>query len=108
VFGLGTTLSFLQMLFITVQSLPSVIRWHRPRWSVIPLPALKPRQIPLSVWQVILYVSRRALTWPWGRRTLQVVLVSAISVLNNLTYRYKLPLSIQIVLRSAGSCVPRD
>lgn len=85
--SIGTTLSFLQMLFITLQSLPSVIQWNQPKWCRVPLPSLKPRQIPLSVW------------------TLQVVLVSAISVLNNLTFRYKLPLSIQIVLRSAGLIV---
>ncbi|KAF8738934.1 UAA transporter family, partial [Rhizoctonia solani] len=83
----GTTLSFLQMLFITIQALPSVIQWDTPLWSSVPLPSLKPRKIPLSVW------------------TLQVGLVSTIAILNNLTFRYKLPLSIQIVLRSAGLIV---
>ncbi|KAJ1306579.1 hypothetical protein OPQ81_007579 [Rhizoctonia solani] len=85
--SIGTTLSFLQMLFITAQSLPSVLQWDTPSWSSVPLPLLKPRKIPLSVWM------------------LQVVLVSTIAILNNLTFRYKLPLSIQIILRSAGLIV---
>ncbi|KAH7335515.1 UAA transporter [Rhizoctonia solani] len=85
--SIGTTLSFLQMLFITVQAIPSVIQWETPSWSSVPLPSLKPRKIPISVW------------------ALQVILVSTIAILNNLTFRYKLPLSIQIVLRSAGLIV---
>ncbi|CAE6462045.1 unnamed protein product [Rhizoctonia solani] len=85
--SIGTTLSFLQMIFITIQALPSVIQWDALPWSPIPLPSLKPRKIPLSVW------------------TLQVGLVSTIAILNNLTFRYKIPLSIQIVLRSAGLIV---
>ncbi|KAG8691756.1 golgi uridine diphosphate-N- acetylglucosamine transporter [Ceratobasidium sp. 423] len=85
--SIGTTLSFLQMLFITVQALPSVLQWNTPSWSWVPLPSLQPRKIPFSVW------------------SLQVVLVSAIAILNNLTFRYKLPLGIQIILRSAGLIV---
>ncbi|CAE6454637.1 unnamed protein product [Rhizoctonia solani] len=85
--SIGTTLSFLQMLFITVQALPSVLQWDTSSGRLVPLPSLKPRKIPLSVW------------------ALQVVLVSAIAILNNLTFRYKLPLSIQIILRSAGLIV---
>ncbi|EUC55678.1 UDP-N-acetylglucosamine transporter, putative [Rhizoctonia solani AG-3 Rhs1AP] len=85
--SIGTTLSFLQMLFITVQTLPSVLQWETPSWGWMPLPSFKPRNIPISVW------------------SLQVVLICAISTLNNLTFRYKLPLSIQIVLRSAGLIV---
>ncbi|CAE6367211.1 unnamed protein product [Rhizoctonia solani] len=82
--SMGTTLSLLQMSFITAQGLPSVLQWNTPSWSLVPLPSLKPRKIPLSVWSV------------------QVVLICTIATLNNLTFRYKLPLSIQIVLRSAG------
>ncbi|CAE6429005.1 unnamed protein product [Rhizoctonia solani] len=85
--SIGTTLSFLQMLFIAVQALPSVIQWEPSSWSSVSLPSLKPRKIPISIW------------------ALQVMLVSTIAVLNNLTFRYKLPLSIQIVLRSAGLIV---
>ncbi|KAG8691013.1 golgi uridine diphosphate-N- acetylglucosamine transporter, partial [Ceratobasidium sp. 395] len=81
--SIGTTLTFAQMTFITLQALPSFIHWRKPSWSLIPLPTLKPRAVPFSVW------------------AFQVLLVSSISFLNNLTYRYKLPLSIQIVLRSA-------
>jgi hypothetical protein len=48
-----------------------------------------------------IYLSQLALTTV-THRTLQVGLVSTIAILNNLTFRYKIPLSIQIVLRSAG------
>ncbi|KAF8596766.1 UAA transporter [Ceratobasidium sp. AG-I] len=85
--SIGTTLMFAQMSFITLQSLPSFVQWRQYRRSPVPLPALKPRAIPFSVWLS------------------QVLLVSAIALLNNLTFRYKLPLSIQIVLRSAGLIV---
>ncbi|KAG9127227.1 golgi uridine diphosphate-N- acetylglucosamine transporter [Ceratobasidium sp. 392] len=85
--SIGTTLTFAQMTFITLQALPSFIHWRKSSWSPIPLPALKPRAVPFSVW------------------AFQVLLVSSISFLNNLTYRYKLPLSIQIILRSAGLIV---
>ncbi|KAG9103645.1 golgi uridine diphosphate-N- acetylglucosamine transporter [Ceratobasidium sp. 370] len=75
------------MAFITLQALPSFILWRKPAWSIAPLPMLKPRAVPFSVW------------------AFQVLLVSSISFLNNLTYRYKLPLSVQIILRSAGLIV---
>ncbi|QRV88654.1 UDP-N-acetylglucosamine transporter YEA4 [Ceratobasidium sp. AG-Ba] len=85
--SIGTTLTFAQMAFITLQSLPSFLEWRRPKPLPFSLPVLKPRAVPFSVWAS------------------QVSLVSSISFLNNLTYRYKLPLSIQIVLRSAGLIV---
>ncbi|KAG8706523.1 golgi uridine diphosphate-N- acetylglucosamine transporter [Ceratobasidium sp. 394] len=85
--SIGTTLTFAQMTFITLQALPSFIQWRKPTWSIAPLPVLKPRAVPFSVW------------------AFQVILVSSISFLNNLTYRYKLPLSVQIILRSAGLIV---
>ncbi|CAE6511802.1 unnamed protein product [Rhizoctonia solani] len=85
--SIGVTLSILQMSFITAQTLPSVLQWDTHSWSLVPFPSFKPRKIPLSVW------------------SLQVVLICTTAILNNLTFRYKISLSIQIILRSAGLIV---
>lgn len=68
------------MLFITLQNLPSFLTLSPKTF----LPTLKPRQVPLSQW------------------ALQVVVFAAGSLLNNLVYAYHVPLTVQIVFRSAG------
>ncbi|KAF9046489.1 UAA transporter [Panaeolus papilionaceus] len=77
---IGSALTFSQMLFITLQSLPSFLQYDK----LSHLPRLKPRQVPLSQW------------------ALQVVLVISGSLLNNWAYAYNVPLTILIVFRSAG------
>lgn len=72
------------MLFITLQSLPSFLSFstsHR-------FPRLKPRQVPLE---------------QWG---LQVLVLTAGSLLNNWVYAYKVPLTVQIVFRSGSTSHP--
>ncbi|TFY72023.1 hypothetical protein EVG20_g1005 [Dentipellis fragilis] len=77
---IGSALTFCQMLFITLQQLPSHLSWT-------PLPRLKPRQVPLSRW------------------LLQVIVFATGSLLNNWVYAFHVPLTVQIVFRSAGLAV---
>jgi hypothetical protein len=67
------------MLFITLLKLPSFLHWP----SGV-LPRLKPRKIPVREW------------------LLQVLVFASGSLLNNLVYAYDVPLTVQIVFRSAG------
>ncbi|KAF8798849.1 UAA-domain-containing protein [Phlegmacium glaucopus] len=77
---IGSALTFSQMLFITVHSLPSFILFSPSHF----LPRLKPRQVPLT---------------QWG---LQVLVLTSGSLLNNWAFAYNVPLTILIVFRSAG------
>ncbi|PIL25026.1 transporter [Ganoderma sinense ZZ0214-1] len=79
----GTTLTFSQMLFITMQSLPSFLTF--PNNSRIP--RLKPRHVPLRSW------------------ALQVLVLTSGSLMNNWVFAFSVPLTIQIVFRSAGLAV---
>jgi UDP-xylose/UDP-N-acetylglucosamine transporter B4 len=80
------------MLFITAQQLPSFITWDRDdasprrhrRQSWLRLARLKPRNVPITQW------------------LLQVTTFASGTLLNNLVYAYSVPLTIQIVFRSAG------
>jgi UDP-xylose/UDP-N-acetylglucosamine transporter B4 len=72
------------MLFITLQSLPSFICFS----TSYGFPRLKPRHIPLSEW------------------LLHVLLFSSGGLLNNWAYAYDVPLTVQIVFRSAGMTTP--
>lgn len=76
----GSALTFSQMLFISLQTMPSFLTF--PPKSIIP--ALKPRQVPLDMWAI------------------QVVVLTSGSLLNNWAYAYKVPLTVLIVFRSAG------
>src|SRR6266498_958068 len=67
------------MLFVTLQTLPSFISFSKS-W----IPELKPRQVPLQQW------------------ALQVIVLTSGSLLNNWAFAYKVPLTILIVIRSAG------
>ncbi|KAH8828254.1 UAA transporter [Flagelloscypha sp. PMI_526] len=80
---IGSALTFSQMLFITLQSLPTFL--HRPHghW----MPRLKPRNIPLREWMF------------------QVAVMSSASLLNNWVYAYKVPMTLMIVFRSASLAV---
>ena len=89
---IGSALTFSQMLFITLQSLPSFIEWRKSRWGIV-FPALKQRQAPISHWAA------------------QVSLLTTGSLLNNWVYAFHVPLTVQIVFRSAGApqqCRPRS
>ncbi|CAA7261440.1 unnamed protein product [Cyclocybe aegerita] len=77
---MGSALTFSQMLFISLQSLPSFLLFSRSST----LPRLKPRQVPLRQW------------------AMQVLVLTAGSLLNNWAFAYKVPLTILIVFRSAG------
>jgi len=80
---IGSALTFFQMLFITLHTLPSFLTFQKSPW----LPRLKPRQVPLMQW------------------TLQVFLVTASSLLLNWAHAYKVPLTVLIVFRSAGLAI---
>lgn len=79
----GTTLTFAQMLFITMQSLPSFLTFPKDTW----IPRLKPRRVPLRSW------------------ALQVLVLTSGSLMNNWVFAFSVPLTIQIVFRSAGLAV---
>ena len=68
------------MLFITAQSLPSFLVRVPGQWC----PRLKSRQVPLRQW------------------ALQVLVLTAGSLLNNWAFAYDVPLTVLIVFRSAG------
>jgi len=78
--GIGSVLTFLQMLFITLHTIPSFLIFQEGSW----FPRLKPRQVPLGRWAI------------------QVLLVITSSLLNNWAHAYKVSLTILIVFRSAG------
>jgi UDP-xylose/UDP-N-acetylglucosamine transporter B4 len=79
-FSSGSALTFSQMLFITVQSLPSFLNFSQHGY----VPRLKTRQVPLAQW------------------ALQVLVLISGSLLNNWAFAYNVPLTILIVFRSAG------
>ncbi|KAJ8517001.1 hypothetical protein ONZ45_g5768 [Pleurotus djamor] len=79
---MGSALTFSQMLFISLHSLPSFLSFKSPR--SIPIPTLKPRQVPLYNW------------------ALQVGLLISGSLMNNWVFAFDVPLTVQIVFRSAG------
>lgn len=64
---IGSALTFSQMLFITLQSLPSFIYFTPTSWR----PRVRPREIPFREW------------------ILQVLVMSAASLMNNWAYAYR-------------------
>lgn len=84
---IGTALTFSQMMFITIISLPSFLQWDRTRFMSIPYVRLKDRQVPFSQW------------------AMQVLVHTTGSLLNNWAFAFHIPLSLQIVFRSAGLVV---
>jgi len=82
---IGSAITFSQTLFITVQTLPQFLTWMVPGQTSFP--RLKPRQVPLR---------------QWG---LQVLVHTAGSLLNNWAFAFHVPLTVQIVFRSAGLAV---
>ncbi|KAH9046526.1 UAA transporter [Lactarius hengduanensis] len=81
----GPALTFSQMLFIAAQQLPSFVIWETPSRSW--LPRLKPRQVPISQWLVL------------------VTTFASGTLLNNLVFAFNVPLAVQIIFRSAGLAV---
>ncbi|KAJ7184635.1 UAA transporter [Mycena filopes] len=81
--GIGSALTFSQMLFIAAQSLPAFLVFHPGHR----LPRLKPRQVPLRHWAA------------------QVAMLTTASLLYNWAFAYNVPLMILIVFRSAGLAV---
>ncbi|KII85740.1 hypothetical protein PLICRDRAFT_144289 [Plicaturopsis crispa FD-325 SS-3] len=79
--SIGSALTFSQMLFITAQALPTVMTWNAGGFR------LKPRQVPIRLW------------------ALQVLVLTVGSLLNNWAYAFQVPLTVQIVMRSAGLAV---
>lgn len=74
----GPALTFSQMLFIAAQQLPSFVTWDTS------LPRLKPRQVPISQWLLL------------------VTTFASGTLLNNIVFAFNVPLTIQIIFRSAG------
>ncbi|KAJ3719650.1 UAA transporter [Lentinula guzmanii] len=93
---IGSALTFSQMMFITLQSLPGFITFdssstrieegNRKTWLSY-LPRLKPRQVPIMRWFS------------------QVLVHTTGSLLNNWAFAFNVPLTVLIVFRSAGLAV---
>ena len=81
----GHLLTFFQFLFVAVHGLPKHLTITR--WRGIPIPKLKPRQVPLSFYVV------------------QVVLFCSLSILNNKAFSYLIPMPVHIIFRSGGLVV---
>ncbi|KIM74695.1 hypothetical protein PILCRDRAFT_800828 [Piloderma croceum F 1598] len=79
---IGSALTFSQTLFITIQTLPQFLTLSSSQQTL--LPRLMPRQVPVRRW------------------ILQVLVHTTGSLLNNWAFAFRVPLSIQIVFRSAG------
>lgn len=86
---LGSALTFCQLIFIAFQSLPSFLVIGKSKHLLVPNFRLKKRNVPLGMWM------------------LSVILLTSISLLNNWAFAYNVPVSIQILIRSAGKCTPR-
>ncbi|KAG6903281.1 hypothetical protein C0995_000176 [Termitomyces sp. Mi166 len=80
---IGSALTFSQMLFITLQSLPTFLVFQKGQW----IPRLKPRHVPLHQW------------------AFQVVVLLTGTLFNNWAFAYSVPLTLLIVFRSAGLAV---
>ncbi|KAF9782356.1 UAA transporter [Thelephora terrestris] len=78
----GHLVTFVQFLVIAIHGFPK--HFTITRWRGIPIPKLKPRQIPLSVYFV------------------QVVLFCLLSILNNKAFSYFIPMTVHIIFRSGG------
>lgn len=87
--ALGSALTFCQLIFIAAQSLPSFIDWTNVQ-RFPPRVSLKPRAVPLYLWLGC------------------VVLLTAVSLLNNWAFAYHVPVSLQILVRSAGAARVSD
>ncbi|KAF9069192.1 UAA transporter [Rhodocollybia butyracea] len=88
---IGSALTFSQMVFITLQSLPNFLTMKNDtsKSNLLPpwIPRLKPRQVPLSQWAS------------------QVLVHTTGSLLNNWAFAFNVPLTVLIVFRSAGLAV---
>jgi len=82
---IGSALTFSQTLFITLQTLPQFLIW--PSTPATWFPRMKTRQVPVRRW------------------ILQVLVHTIGSLLNNWAFAFHIPLTIQIVFRSAGLAV---
>ncbi|KAG9007875.1 golgi uridine diphosphate-N- acetylglucosamine transporter [Tulasnella sp. JGI-2019a] len=79
--NIGTALTFSQLVFIAVQTSPSSVS------QIWPYPRLKSPVVPIKTWLV------------------QVVVLTSMALLNNWAFAYRVPLTLQIVFRSAGLAV---
>ncbi|EJU03765.1 UAA transporter [Dacryopinax primogenitus] len=87
VFG-GSALTFLQISFVVLRQLPSFLIFSPFPGTSLPLiPSLKPHKVPLTRW------------------VLDVLLVTLVSMMNNQVFKYRIPLTVQIIFRSGGLAV---
>jgi len=83
--NIGHLVTFFQFLVVAIHGLPKHLTITR--WRGIPIPKLKPRKVPLSVYIV------------------QVVLFCLLSILNNKAFSYLVPMPVHIIFRSGGLVV---
>ena len=83
--NVGNLLTFFQFLVVAIHGLPKHLTVTR--WRGIPIPKLKPRQVPLSV-----YIA-------------QVALFCLLSILNNKAFSYLVPMPVHIIFRSGGLAI---
>ncbi|KAG8854800.1 golgi uridine diphosphate-N- acetylglucosamine transporter [Tulasnella sp. 330] len=79
--NIGTALTFSQLVFIAIQTSSTCIT------RLQPYPQFKTPTVPIRTWLV------------------QVVVLTSMALLNNWAFAYRVPLTLQIVFRSAGLAV---
>ncbi|KIJ55294.1 hypothetical protein M422DRAFT_151233 [Sphaerobolus stellatus SS14] len=82
--NVGSALTFAQMAFNAIQGLTSFVTFQTKEGRYSILPGLKPRAIPITTWLV------------------QVLFVVCMSLLNNWAFAFRVPLTVQIIIRSSG------
>lgn len=80
---LGSALTFCQLVFIALGFLPNFVVVDKQ--SFPPRIGFKPRHVPIRLW------------------ALCVILLTSVSLLNNWAFAFHVPVSIQILIRAAGT-----
>ncbi|KZV61796.1 UAA transporter [Peniophora sp. CONT] len=81
--NVGSLITFTQFLLVSLHGLRKFLYFERGPLG-LPLPKMQPRRVPLMPYLI------------------QVVLYTAISVLNNAAFAYKIPMTVHIIFRSGG------
>lgn len=77
-------MTFLQLSFVSLYSLPHFVHWYPNASYLFYLPRIHRPVVPLRTW------------------ALQVLALLGMNVFNNWSFAYRIPLTLQIVFRSSG------
>ncbi|PVF93920.1 UAA transporter [Serendipita vermifera] len=85
--SIGSALTFLQLSFVVLYSIPGFLHFRQDVTIFKYFPRIESPVVPLKTWGV------------------QVIVLLAVNILNNWTFFYKIPLTVQIIFRSSGLAV---